>query len=40
VDEHRARRAMRDLDRLDDAMLRDIGLARCGIEHAVWPARD
>ena len=30
------RRNMRALDRLDDRMLRDIGLTRSSLESAVW----
>jgi len=32
----RYRRNMRALDRLDDRMLRDIGLTRSSLESAVW----
>jgi uncharacterized protein YjiS (DUF1127 family) len=32
----RYRRNMRALDRLDDRMLRDIGLTRSSLENAVW----
>ncbi len=32
---HRIRRAMNELPRLDDRMLRDIGLSRYGLEDAV-----
>jgi len=34
-----ARRAMRSLASLDDRMLRDIGLERCQIDHAVRQGR-
>ena len=34
------RRAARHLPRLDDRMLQDIGLQRCGIGHAVRTGRD
>lgn len=33
--EHHARRAARELNRLDDRMLRDIGLSRSSIDHVV-----
>ena len=33
--EHKIRRASRELARLDDRTLRDIGLSRCGLEDAV-----
>ena len=33
--EHKVRRAARELARLDDRTLRDIGLSRCGIDDAV-----
>jgi uncharacterized protein YjiS (DUF1127 family) len=38
--ESRARRASRELHRLDDRTLRDIGLYRCGIDYAVRHGRD
>jgi uncharacterized protein YjiS (DUF1127 family) len=40
VAEYRARRAVRTLRSFDDLMLRDIGVDRCGIEHAVRTGRD
>ena len=40
VDEWRVRRAKAEMHALDDLMLRDMGLGRCGIEHAVRFGRD
>jgi uncharacterized protein YjiS (DUF1127 family) len=44
VREIRLRRSMRELSSFDDAMLRDVGLDRSGVEDAVrhgraWPVR-
>jgi uncharacterized protein YjiS (DUF1127 family) len=37
---YRARRAVHELMALDDRMLRDVGLGRAEIEHAVQSGRD
>ena len=40
VGEYRVRRALREMRALDDRSLRDIGLRRCGIDHAARFGRD
>ena len=40
VDEWRVRRAKAEMHALDGPVLRDMGLGRCGIEHAVRFGRD
>jgi uncharacterized protein YjiS (DUF1127 family) len=40
ADKRRTRRAARELHRMNDVLLRDMGLSRCGIEYAVRFGRE